>query len=91
MFVWSTPFKSDNYYALVTLNLMYRLDMEDPNWRSEAQLADMRAFKAAALDMQNREDRFVSLLEQLSPHCLTKIQYYATETAGISFNVRFTF
>lgn len=34
--------------------------MEDPNWRSESQLVDIRSFKAAALEMQSREDRLVS-------------------------------
>ena len=50
--------------GLWKLLMTVRLDMEDPNWRSESQLADMRAFKAAALDMQSREDRFVSLPQQ---------------------------
>lgn len=33
--------------------------MEDPNWRSEAQLQDIRSFKAAALKMADRSDRLV--------------------------------
>ena len=34
--------------------------MEDPHWRSEAQLKDIRSFKTAACKMLDRQDRLVS-------------------------------
>lgn len=43
-----------------------RLDMEDPNWRSESQLKDIRSFKVAACRMLEREDRLVRYPDFLS-------------------------
>lgn len=38
---------------------LIRLDMEDPHWRSELQLKDMRSFRIAALKMQANPERMV--------------------------------
>ena len=44
-----------------SLEMHARLDQEDPNWRSEMELKEVRAFKTAALKMQDRKDRLVTL------------------------------
>lgn len=52
------PAKQSDRWLACKLRV-YRLDMEDPDWRSASQLADMRAFRAAALDMQDNPNRLV--------------------------------
>lgn len=51
---------------------MCSLDMEDPSWRSEAQLKHIRSFKVAASKMVEREDHLVrpySFESQAWPFC----------------------